>query len=320
MSRPIVSIVIPCYNAERFIRQALDSIVIQSWSEKEIIVVDDGSTDRSAAIVEEFANCGVRLVRQANRSQSVAANRGFAESIGEYIKFFDADDILEPDTISLQMARLAGTQDCVASAEWGRFYGDDVNSFQLNPEAVWCDKAPLDWLSTSLRGAQSMMQCGLWLIPRAILDRSGLWNERLHLANDTEFFTRVLLQAREVRFCAGARLHYRSGVGSSMTYLRKRDAAESAMESTRLTTQHVLDAEDSPRMRAACADCWQIFAFDFYYEYPDLANAAHQKALSLGGSDLEFPGGTIPRFVARLLGWRSARRVQGFVRTRIFGR
>ncbi len=200
---PLVSILMPCYNAERCVAAAVQSALDQTWPNKEIIVVDDGSTDGSGEILESFRGRGVKVIHQENKGQCAAANRAFKESNGDYIKFFDADDLLKPKTVELQMTRIENCETAVASAEWGRFYGDDLSTFRLNPQSVWRDMDPLDWLVEAWQDARPMMQCALWLIPRAVLERSGLWDERLSLINDFEFFARVLCHASEVRFAPG---------------------------------------------------------------------------------------------------------------------
>src|SRR6478672_426619 len=86
----LVSILIPCYNAALYVSAALDSVLAQTWPEKEIIVVNDGSTDGSGEIVESYRSKGIRVIHQENRGQSAAANRAFQECSGKYIKFFDA--------------------------------------------------------------------------------------------------------------------------------------------------------------------------------------------------------------------------------------
>ena len=75
-------------------------------------------------------------------------------------------------------------QDAIASSRWGRFYSDDLSTFSLNQQSVWRDMPAIEWLVEAWADAQPMMQCGLWLIPRAIIDTAGGWDESLSLIND----------------------------------------------------------------------------------------------------------------------------------------
>jgi glycosyltransferase involved in cell wall biosynthesis len=101
----LVSVVIPCYNGARFLRETLASVLAQTRPVLEVIVVDDGSTDESAAIAESFGS-PVRVIRQPNQGEAVARNRGIDESKGEWVAFLDADDLWEPEKTARQLASL----------------------------------------------------------------------------------------------------------------------------------------------------------------------------------------------------------------------
>ncbi len=104
---PRVSAVVTAYNGGPFIRDAIESILAQTRPVDEVVVIDDGSTDDTAAIVERYAGKGVRLVRQENRGLPEARNRGIQETTGELIAFLDCDDMWLPEKTELQMRYLA---------------------------------------------------------------------------------------------------------------------------------------------------------------------------------------------------------------------
>ena len=111
---PTVSVVTPCYNGSAYLREALDSALAQSQPPIEIIVVDDGSTDDSAAIAESYGP-PVRLIRQENQGESVARNRGIAAASGDWIGYLDADDIWNVDKLEKQVALIEPGVVCVHS-------------------------------------------------------------------------------------------------------------------------------------------------------------------------------------------------------------
>src|SRR5664279_4077546 len=122
--KPLVSILIPAYNAEEWIADTIQSALGQTWSEKEIIVVDDGSTDRTLAIARQFSTRGVSIVTQPNEGASAARNQALSLARGDYIQWLDADDFLAPDKVATQLAAIspAFNPKVLLSSAWCRFY------------------------------------------------------------------------------------------------------------------------------------------------------------------------------------------------------
>lgn len=104
---PLVSIIIPCFNAERYVGEAIESALSQTYCRCEVIVVDDGSTDLSREVIEGYAR-RVQLETISNSGAPVARNRGLELAKGELVKFLDADDVLLPHAVETQVAALAG--------------------------------------------------------------------------------------------------------------------------------------------------------------------------------------------------------------------
>lgn len=307
---PLVSVCMPAYNAERYVAAALDSVLAQTYVNLEVVVVNDGSTDGTAAVLERYRSDKVTVIYQSNQGQCAAANAAYRNCTGEYIKFFDADDLLSPNFIAEQVTRLNGRTSTLSSAAWGRFYGDDLGTFSLSPESVWRDMRPIDWIVESLKDAQNMMQCGLWLIPRQVLERSGLWDERLSLINDYDFFMRVLLASDEVLFCEKAVLYYRSAISHSLSAQTSRKAMESALLSTELGNNAILRFEDSHRTRNVCAGTYKLWMYTFYPRYTDLYSRARKRLQELGGTSVPFVYGGTTKWLSSLFGWRTVKQVK----------
>ena len=309
MSKALVSVLIPCFNAEAFVGAALESVLAQTYSPIEIIVVDDGSTDGSASVLDQFRARGVTIITQANAGQCAAANQALSVANGAYIKFFDADDLLHPEIIDRQMRTLAGRTEPVALGEWARFCQAPEEAI-FTPLPMYRNANPVEWLTSEFLTGEPMMQCAMFLIPRAVLDRTSGWDERLSLINDFEFFARVLTAASEIVYSPGAKMYYRSGLQDSLSRQTSRKAAESAVLSLQLGTGHMLRAEDSPLTRRAAANMLQTFEYTFYPRFPDLRRTLAARIADLDGSDLQPDGPPGFHKLRRWIGWRGARRAQ----------
>src|SRR3954447_12953483 len=102
VANPLVSIIIPCHNAERWVGQAIESALNQNYSNYEVIVIDDGSTDRSLDVIKLFDQRITRL-STANRGPSSARNAGLDIARGEWVQFLDADDLLHPQKVDFSL-------------------------------------------------------------------------------------------------------------------------------------------------------------------------------------------------------------------------
>ena len=308
MINPLVSVLIPCFNAERFIGGALESALAQTYCPIEVIVVDDGSTDGSAEVIKSFRAHGVTAIFQDNAGQSAAANRALAAAQGDYVKFLDADDLLHPEMIERQVIALTEQDQAIAFGEWARFSSDPSEAV-FPPLPMYRTASPADWLASEWIGGAPMTQCAMFLIPRAVLNATGGWDERLSVNNDFEFFSRVLCAVQELIFVPGARLYYRTVAGSLSAQVSPA-AARSAALSLQLGANHLLAVEDSPRTRQAAANVLQTFKYRFYPAYPALRHDLAARIAELGGSDLPPDGPPGFQRLRRWIGWRGARRVQ----------
>ena len=310
MPQPLVSIIIPCYNAVPWLAETLESALAQTHSPTEIIVVDDGSRDDSLALARTFEPRGVRVVVQTNAGASAARNHGLRLARGGFIQFLDADDLISPDKIAAQLAFLgakpAGT---LATCAWGRFQTDPAAA-RFVDTAVFRDFAPVDFLVLA-GDTGAMMHPSSWLLPRAMADQAGPWDESLSLNDDGEYFCRVLLASPGLAYCADGRSYYRSGLAGSLSQQRSERARRSQFRSLELITKYLRGVEDSPRTRQAAANYYQRFVHDFFPAPADLMAAAIARVAALGGSTLGPPPmGPQTAWLAGILGWRNVWRLK----------
>ena len=306
---PLVSVITPIANAERWLAQAIESVLAQTWPRIELLLVDDGSSDRSLEIAHQYEAPNVRILRQTNQGGSAARNLALEHARGDYIQFLDADDVLEPRKIELQLNRLTtAVPDSVGTCAWGRLYDDSLENVAFVPEAVWRDLSPVDWVVTSHLGG-GMMATASWLVPRAVAERAGPWAARRMRNEDGEYFNRVVLESSGVLFIPEAKVYYRSNIGGWSTATTEA-AVSGLLWSLDSIASKLFEHEDSPRTRGAMATSFDRFVFDFYPTHRVHVRVAEQRVAAFGGSAFVPPTGGVFGLVSRVAGWRVARRLQ----------
>jgi glycosyltransferase involved in cell wall biosynthesis len=309
----LVSIIIPAYNAEKFIARTIYSALGQTYQTKEIIVVDDGSTDRTCGIAREFEKYGVRVFTQANKGAAAARNKGFDESTGEYIQYLDADDLLAPSKIEEQMRVVEKQGDKFAYAgKWKVFYDDVNEKIDFVRNDLWRDfDNPVDWLTVAWTN-RVWMHPGVWLTSRSLIEEAGRWNESLSLHDDGEFFCRILLRSKGVFFCEKSVSYYRKGIDNSLSSLFSTKAIQSHFKICELYEQHLLTQEDSTLTRRACATNYLSFYYDHFPGNTGIRKQALMASVRLGGAEVR-PSGTDFFYLLRpIFGWRISKRIERF--------
>ncbi len=201
---PLVSIIIPCYNAERWVSEAVESCLRQTYTPIEIIVVNDGSTDASPERLRAFGD-QILLIDGPNRGAAHARNTALDEARGEYIQFLDADDYLLPDKIERQMARLRENHADVVYGDWRHLTHFEDGRAEFDP--IHEVGEPEDLLEANLKG---------WWVPpftllykKEIVTRSGGWDETTVPADDRDFFLSILFAGATVEYVPGCTGIYR---------------------------------------------------------------------------------------------------------------
>jgi glycosyltransferase involved in cell wall biosynthesis len=282
--KPLVSILISAYNAEAWIGYTLESAVAQTWPRKEIIVVDDGSTDRTAEIARRFVSKGLTVVSTENCGLSAGQNHAFERCQGDYIQYLDADDLLAPDKIERQLAALreSDSKRILLSSPWAPFFYRARHA-RFVRNTLWEDLSPVDWLLRKL-GENLHMQNATWLVSRELAEAAGPWVEDLHYDQDGEYFTRVLVASEGTRFVPETGIFYRVTTSNRVSYIGNSDKKkESLLRSMKLHIQYLRSLEDSKRVRKACLIYLQNWYHNFYPERSELVTEIQSLAAELGG-------------------------------------
>lgn len=200
-----ISVIIPCYNGEAFVADAISSVLAQDLAPREIIVIDDGSTDRSAARVARFGEA-VRLLRGPHRGIAAARNRGLAAAAGELIAWLDADDLWEPEALRLLSEALAA--DCSLAGVYGMVE-------QFSTECV-AERRHVPQDRTAARRAGTM------LVRRSACALVGGFDESLTLGEMIDWVSRA--EGEGLRLAAVERLVLRRRIHDRNTTIVRRAA------------------------------------------------------------------------------------------------
>ena len=269
--KPLVSILIPAYNAEAWIADTIRSALEQTWPKKEIIVVDDGSSDRTFLVAREFASETVSVVTQPNAGAAAARNKAFALCHGDYIQWLDADDLISSDKIAAQMAAAerCANKRTVISSPWGYFM-HRPSRVKLTPTPLWADLSPVEWLTRKWEH-NAHMQTATWLVSRELTEAAGPWNTRLLNDDDGEYFCRVLLASEGTKFVDGAETYYRMSGSNRLSYIgRSNKKMDAHFFGMKLQIDYLRALEDSERVRAACVNYLETWLVYFYPRRMDL--------------------------------------------------
>jgi glycosyltransferase involved in cell wall biosynthesis len=308
---PLVSILIPAYNAERWIGDTIQSALAQTWPRTEIIIVDDGSRDRTLRVARQFASRNVSVVTQENQGASAARNRAFELCQGDYIQWLDADDLLSPDKVGRQIAAAEESQDKrrLFSSAWGYFIYRPYRA-QFLPTPLWRDLSPVEWLLRKM-GQGLHMQTATWLVSRELTEAAGRWDPRLSLDDDGEYFCRVIRACNAISFISKAKVFYRQvGFGSLSCIDRSSGKFESLFLSMNLHIQYLRSLENSERTRLACLNYIRTWLHQFYLYRPDIVEELKKITLQLGGQFEQPRLSWKYNWMVKRFGWVPAKRAQ----------
>lgn len=315
MINPLVSIIIPLYNAKDYIAETIKSAINQTWQNKEIIIVDDGSTDNSLAIAKTFENGFVKIFTQKNSGASAARNKGLTEAKGDYIQFLDADDLLSADKIESQVNLLQGKPNAVANCATVYFF-DGEDPLVKKPIHEWHHQDSIDNVHYLIKlyggydtdGHGNMITVHAWLTPRSIIDKVGPWNEDLTVDDDGEYFCRVLLTANSVKYSPLSINYYRKfGRPKSLSTQKTKQAFQSKLLATDLKYEHLKSIVEPALLKKTMAKFYWEIGVSAYPRFITLSNMAIKKAKKLNYNGPKYVAGKASVLLSKILGWRMVR-------------
>ena len=253
---PKVSVVIPLYNKESYICECIESVLKQTYTNIEIIVVDDGSTDGSLAVLKEYVyrnSIEIKIISQKNHGASNARNLGIQNATGEYIQFLDADDKLDENKIQVQMELLRSLQypkDVLVFSKWTTL-GKPLEEMGQNQKSVWHNYENPIYILVDFTLNQCCLPPCVYLIPNNLIKKVGGWDETLTLNDDGEFFARVINQTSTLRFTDKSLAYYRSTPNSVSKTINPK-AAYSWVRSLIATSDIIINRKHPQSKEAVC--------------------------------------------------------------------
>jgi len=220
----LVSVIIPIYNAEKYINECIDSILKQTYNNLQIILVNDGSTDNTGQILEYFSHQDIRIliVNQENKGCSAAKNKGLEFAKGEFVQYLDADDILSKDKIEIQVKTLNENLNSIAVCKTVIFqYNLDDAGEEIDTDLISKEGSGIEFLLRlwGSEGKIGMVQPNAYLVPINIINIIGKWDESLSPSpdEDGEYFARALIASNKVIFTDGINYYRKLANESSLS-------------------------------------------------------------------------------------------------------
>ncbi|HFB65873.1 MAG TPA: glycosyltransferase [Aeromonadales bacterium] len=187
-SDPLISVIIPCFNCQEFVDEAITSVLNQDYSNKEIIIVDDGSTDESEEIIKRYSE-NIKIIQQKNMGLSGARNSGINHARGEYIAFLDADDYWSQHFLSAMVEQAVQSKSKLIYCGW-----EHVGTYRQEPFV------PPDYEDSDNK-LELMIEAPRWpvhaaIVHKSIVDELGGFNESLNYCEDFNFWIRAATKNR----------------------------------------------------------------------------------------------------------------------------
>ena len=245
-SRPLISVIIPVFNRASIIGETLDSVLTQSYSNWECIIVDDDSTDHTREVVEKYTAKDNRFQyfrRPAERKKgaSPCRNYGLEISKGSYIQFLDSDDLLEENKFQEQIKILARVSSrTLVTCKWGSF--SSSSSLRVKTKyRSYRNFEPGIKLLYNFGKHDEYFPPLVYLVSRELMKKAGKWDETIknNPNDDGEYFTRILLNTERVIFCETTSVYYRAGNTGRLSLLDDREKIQGVIDSWKLIEDHL---------------------------------------------------------------------------------
>jgi glycosyltransferase involved in cell wall biosynthesis len=297
-----------------FLKETLTSVFNQTHENMEVIVIDDGSTDGSFEYGKSLSQKNFSIHKNKGKGACAARNYGYELSSGKYIQFLDADDLMDADKIEKQVLLLKKHPNNIAVCSTSHFYDEPTNGKIVDTPFMFSTDQPHEFLLKLYGGDgqnHNMVQTSAWLTPRSLIEKGGLWQEDIAKNQDGEFFCRMVMCSKGVRFSPDTLNYYRKHPkGKNIGNLGNRKHRESELKVAQIREDQLKDYANTDAYKKAFALQYQLIAINAYPKYKDISKTASNRVKALGGTTfLPVLGGKIIETIKYVFGWRAAKKV-----------
>lgn len=321
-NRPLVSVIIPAYNAGKYIDQTIQSVLTQTYANIELIIVNDGSTDNTAEVLKKYqADNRFKIVHQSNAGCSAAKNKGLEQAAGDYIQYLDADDLLSANKLEEQVSALEEKPMHLAVCRTKVFDQviEDANAAEIDTEFLYSTDKPVEFLLNlyGVNGKQGMIQPNAFLLSKQLSDAVGKWDTTLSPApdEDGEYFCRAMLAASGIVFTQQSINYYRKQQGSgSLSRQISSLHAKGGLISLKLKANHILKRIDNKQIRQLLARHYAEYIYVYASQYSALCKEAEAEIHKLGIKRIPAVGGRYFKSIAGIIGFENAISAKNFLK------
>jgi glycosyltransferase involved in cell wall biosynthesis len=314
-----VSIIIPAYNAAKYIVRTFDSVINQTYKNIEIIIINDGSTDDTETIVFNYLKKDTRIIYlyQENKGCSASKNKGLEIASGDFIQYLDADDILSENKIECQLKVLVNNINKVAVCKTISFsdFPQISISKEIDTKFLFNTEDPIEFICNLYAGC-GMVQPNAYLISKKLADLAGKWNENISPSTDedSEYFCRVILNSKGIIYTENGINFYRSD--RNITSLSRQTSQlhiENALHAINIRAQFILKHENTKRTRLAIGTLYSNFIYMYYENYPKLCIEAIKNFKQIGLKKIPISGGLNFQKCAKTIGMLNTLKLRAFI-------
>ncbi|WPP52903.1 glycosyltransferase family 2 protein [Catalinimonas niigatensis] len=308
---PLVSIIIPVYNSEKYIKNTIESCLQQTYTHIEIIIVNDGSKDNSEKIIKGFNDSRLKYYKIANSGPCYARNFGIEKATGDLFQFLDADDVLDQEKLESQVRYYQSHGDEYVYSGIMGFIINDQKQLEQGFDFYYKNLRIEEYFRKMFYHFGKYYTTGMWLLPRKLVEKTHGWDEKVRINNDGEYFSRIILHSKGIVFCPEAIFYYRRDVPMSVSKrFNSKDIYESWLYSYSCYVKCFQRTLNKKTANELGRKALSVYYCNSYPNYPDLLQECKDQIRLLGYHSPSAHGGKTFKLISAIVGVDNALKIK----------